>query len=76
MNSRRSSRPALTSAQGKGYVLGMAARAQDWERSDAENAAGPAHDDFVKAKVRKGLEQSRDRAAMIPIEQAWRDLTR
>lgn len=53
----------------------MATRAKDGERPDAEAVADPAHDAFLRAKVRKGLEQSRDRAAMIPIEQAWRDLT-
>ena len=32
------------------------------------------YDAYVRAKVLLGLEQSRDRAAMIPIEQIWRDL--
>ena len=52
----------------------MATRAHDWDEQGAEDAAGLDHDAFVRAKVAAGLEQSRDRAAMIPIEQAWRDL--
>lgn len=54
----------------------MATRAQDWEEPDGGDAVEPGYDAFLRAKVRKGLEQSRDRAAMIPIERAWRDLKR
>ena len=38
--------------------------------------AGPDHDAFVREKVKRGLEQSRDRAAMRSVEQVWRDLSR
>ncbi|MEG3088064.1 hypothetical protein [Sphingomonas sp. PB4P5] len=29
---------------------------------------------WQRAKIERGLAQSRDRAAMIPVEQVWRDL--
>lgn len=51
----------------------MATRAQDWDEPDGEGVSAE-HDAFVRAKVLKALEQSRDRAAMIPLEQVWRDL--
>ena len=53
----------------------MATRAKDGESIEPGDSADREHDAFVRAKVRKGLEQSRDRAAMIPIEQARRDLS-
>jgi len=31
---------------------------------------------YKRAKIERGLEQSRDRSVMIPIEQVWRDLSR
>jgi hypothetical protein len=31
---------------------------------------------YKRAKIECGLEQSRDRSVMIPIEQVWRDLSR
>ncbi|MHA0329492.1 hypothetical protein [Sphingomonas aquatilis] len=34
------------------------------------------HAAYKRAKIERGLEQSRDRSAMIPIEQVWRDLSR
>lgn len=41
-------------------------------------AAGGAPDAcyaaWKQAKIKKGLAQSADRAAIIPIEQVWRDL--
>ncbi len=46
----------------------------------ADPGGGPANEqDYVaykRAKIERGLEQSRDRSAMIPIEQVWRDLSR
>ena len=52
----------------------MATRAQtdDDPVNDAE--VQRSHDEWVRAKVRKGLDQSRDRASLTPIEQAWREL--
>ena len=48
----------------------MAARAQEQsEPGPAGGEADPDHDAYVRAKVQRGLEQSRDRSAMIPIEQ-------
>lgn len=32
------------------------------------------HAAWQRAKVERGLAQSKDRAAMIPVEQVWRDL--
>lgn len=52
----------------------MATRPKDWDHGDPDHPAEPGHDEFVRAKAAKGLAQSRDRAAMIPVEQAWRDL--
>ena len=55
----------------------MATRAQDQSEPDpAGGGVDPDHDAYVRAKVQRGLEQSRDRSAMIPIEQVWRDLSR
>lgn len=52
----------------------MAMHAQERGGPEPDGMADEGHDAFVRAKVRRGLEQSRDRAAMIPIEQVWRDL--
>lgn len=38
-------------------------------------AGEPGYAAWKRAKVERGLAQSRDRAAMIPIEQAWRALS-
>ena len=54
----------------------MATRAEAQDKIDAAGQAEVDHDAFVRAKVRIGLEQTRDRSKMIPLEQAWRDLTR
>lgn len=32
------------------------------------------YDALKRAKIERGLEQSRDRSAMISVEQLWRDL--
>lgn len=58
------------------YIAAMATRASLQPEAESDKSAAAEHDAFVRAKVRRGLEQSRDRAAMIPVEQAWRDLTR
>lgn len=52
----------------------MATRAQDHDDHAQEGAARRDHDEWVRAKVLNGLEQSRDRASLVPIEQVWRDL--
>ena len=46
------------------------------EPGPASGEADPDHDAYARAKVQRGLEQSRDRSAMILIEQVWRDLSR
>lgn len=57
----------------------MATRAEQPEDPQhggmSEDGAEDGHDAFVRAKVQRGLEQSRDRAVMIPIEQVWRDFS-
>ena len=58
------------------YDRTMATRAQPQGEPEQGGSAEDGHDAFVRAKVRRGLEQSRDRSVMIPIEQAWRDLQR
>lgn len=53
----------------------MKATFPDREKLDAEGGATePDYAEWKRAKVEKGLAQSRDRAAMIPVEQIWRDL--
>lgn len=53
----------------------MATRAEARDKVEVAGGVAAEHDAYVRAKVRKGLEQSRDRAAMIPIGQVWRDLS-
>ena len=43
--------------------------------ADDGGVAEPGRAAWKRAKVERGLAQSRDRAAMIPIEQAWRVLS-
>lgn len=38
------------------------------------NAVEAGYDAWKRAKIENGLLESRDRAAMIPVEQVWRDL--
>ena len=52
----------------------MATRVQDQDDGSDEVKAQRSHDEWVRAKVMKGLEQSHDRASLKPIEQVWRDL--
>ena len=54
----------------------MATRAPEQHGPEPDATVDDGHDAFVRAKVLRALEQSRDRDAMIPIEQAWRDLKR
>lgn len=47
----------------------------DRDKLTAEGGAVDAgYMDWKQAKVEKGLAQRADRAAMIPVEQVWRDL--
>ncbi len=41
----------------------------------SETPAEPGYAAWKRAKIERGLEQSRDRAAMISVDQIWRDLT-
>ena len=54
----------------------MATQSDAQDKVEAVGSAEAEYDAFFRAKVRIGLEQSRDRSKMIPIEQVWRDLTR
>ena len=54
----------------------MATKAEEPGKIDAVAHAEADHDAYVRAKVRIGLDQSRDRSKMIPLEQVWRDLAR
>ena len=42
--------------------------------AEQEGATEPGYAAWERAKIARGLAQSRDRAAMIPVEQVWRDL--
>ncbi|WP_161989088.1 hypothetical protein [Sphingomonas glacialis] len=42
--------------------------------SKHEGPYDPGYAAWERAKIERGLAQSRDRAAMIPVEQVWRDL--
>lgn len=45
------------------------------EKLSAEDApAERGHPAWMRAKIERGLKQAEDRAAMIPLEQVWRDL--
>lgn len=46
----------------------------DVELDPGEAATEPGHDAFVRAKVERGLAQSRDRASMISVDRIWRAL--
>ena len=48
------------------------------EREKLEPEAGSVesgYDAWKRGKIKHGLAESRDRAAMIPIEEVWRDLS-
>jgi len=42
---------------------------------EAPAPAEPGYAAWKRAKIERGLEQAKDREAMIPVEQLWRDLT-
>ena len=42
--------------------------------SEQAGPSDPGYAAWERAKIERGLAQSRDRAAMIPVEQVWRDL--
>lgn len=47
----------------------------DRDKLAAEGGAVDAgYAEWKQAKVKKGLAQRQDRAAVIPVEQVWRDL--
>lgn len=48
----------------------------DRDKLIAEGGAPePGYAAWKQAKIEQGLAQTADRAAMIPVEQVWRDLT-
>ncbi|MCP3734816.1 hypothetical protein M9979_08025 [Sphingomonas sp. RP10(2022)] len=46
----------------------------DHETPDGGEGTEPGYAAWKRAKIERGLTQSRDRSAMIPVEQVWRDL--
>jgi hypothetical protein len=42
--------------------------------AEQDGPTEPGYAAWERAKIERGLAQSRDRAAMIPVEQVWRDL--
>lgn len=54
----------------------MASVVDQRDKLDAEPAlAEVGYDAWKRAKIERGLEQSRDRAAMIPVDQVLRNLS-
>lgn len=54
----------------------MASVVDQRDKLDAEPAlAEVGYDVWKRAKIERGLEQSRDRAAMIPVDQVLRNLS-
>lgn len=48
------------------------------EREKLDPEAGsvePGYDAWKRDKIERGLAESRNRAAMIPIDEVWRDLS-
>ena len=57
------------------YVSDMASVIDQRDKLDAEPAATEAgYDAWKRTTIERGLEQSRDRSAMIPVEQVLRNL--
>jgi hypothetical protein len=57
------------------YASGMSTRPVPDSLSESDQVAvEPGYEAWKRAKVERALAQSRDRAAMIPADQIWRDL--
>lgn len=52
----------------------MATQADDEKLTGCKGAATHSYAAWKRAKIERGLAESRDRDAMIPVEQIWRDL--
>ena len=52
----------------------MTTRTDDDRLTESGSAMEAGYAAWKRAKVEAGLAQSRDRAAMIPVERIWRDL--
>ncbi len=52
----------------------MATRSDDDRMTESGGTTARGYAGWKRAKIEAGLAQSRDRAAMIPVEQIWRDL--
>ena len=58
------------------YLSSMAYVVDQRDKLDAEPVVTEAgYDAWKRAKIERGLEQSRDRAAMIPVDQVLRNLS-
>ncbi len=58
------------------YLSEMASVVDQRDKLDAEPVTTEAgYEAWKRAKIERGLEQSRDRSAMIPVDQVLRNLT-
>ena len=58
------------------YLSAMASVIDQRDKLDAEPVATEAgYDVWKRAKIERGLEQSRNRSAMIPVDQVLRNLS-
>lgn len=59
------------------YLSDMASVIDQRDKLDAEPVVTEAgYDAWKRAKIERGLEQSRDRLTIIPVEQVLRNLSR
>ena len=72
---RTSSMAHLPLRTKRAYVARMAIVTIPADKITEEaGAVERGHAAWQRAKIERGLAQSKDRAAMIPVEQVWRDL--
>ena len=58
----------------RAYVAKMAIVTVPADKITEAGAVERGHAAWQRAKIERGLADSKDRAAMIPVEQVWRDL--
>ena len=72
---RTSSMAHLPLRSQQAYVARMAIVTIPADKITEEaGAVERGHAAWQRAKIERGLAESKDRAAMIPVEQVWRDL--
>lgn len=58
-----------------GYIMAMKTRTPPVDEATRTDAGTePGHADWKRAKVQRAIAEAKDRDAMIPAEQVWRDL--